>query len=184
MDLRSPLKKVKGLGAAKNGTHHWLMQRFTAIALVPLVIWFVISVIGASMHGHSIIEFMSRPFCALLMILFLGTALYHGCLGLKVVIEDYVSNSCVRHAVVIVLNFVTIITAAAAILAIINLQTSGAKPHHGGGVHKCLKGKCPEKHHGKAKGEYDAQHHGGVDLRTIKQWKKEFHQKLEAQKAK
>jgi succinate dehydrogenase / fumarate reductase membrane anchor subunit len=90
MTLRSPLGKARGLGSAKEGVHHFWMQRVTAVALIPLTIYFVISVI--SLIGASHREFLSffTPCNATLMILTVTTAVYHGMLGIQTVIEDYV----------------------------------------------------------------------------------------------
>ena len=123
MDLRSPLGKVRGLGSAKNGTHHWWLQRVTAIALIPLVIWFVLLVVCASVHTEKLVDYLQRPSSAVLMILFLGVSLYHGALGMRVVIEDYVSCNCGKTFLLIAINFFTVVTAVAMILAVITVHT-------------------------------------------------------------
>jgi len=92
MDLRSNLSKARGLGSAHEGVHHWWMQRVSAIALIPLVIWFVVEVVHATaIHGiDGVVYLLASPLNAIVMVLFLGTAIYHGTLGIKVIIEDYV----------------------------------------------------------------------------------------------
>ncbi len=120
MDLRSNLGKARGLGSAHEGSHHWLMQRVTAVALVPLVVWFVISVINAtSFHGiDGVIYLLSSPFNAVCMILFLGAAIYHGTLGVKVVIEDYVHCPCGSRVLDILTKFVSVVSVVAVTFAI------------------------------------------------------------------
>lgn len=91
MSLQTPLGKVRGLGAARSGTHHWWMQKVTAVGLVPLTVWFVYSLIrliGAS--REVVLAWIGQPLVAVLFLLFIGTALYHLKLGIQVVIEDYV----------------------------------------------------------------------------------------------
>lgn len=116
MDLRSHLSKARGLGAAHEGAHHWLTQRITAVALIPLVVWFVVSVIKAtSYHGlDGVIYMLSSPVNAICMVLFLGTAIYHGALGIKVIVEDYVH--CPFGS--FFLNIVTKLVSIASIVAV------------------------------------------------------------------
>lgn len=92
-NLRSPLGRARGLGSAKDGLHHWWVQRLTALALIPLTVWFVFSVVGLA---HSDFEtfraWLGRPQNATLMVLFFAAALHHAHLGVQVVIEDYVAS--------------------------------------------------------------------------------------------
>jgi len=93
MALRSDLGRVRGLGSAKDGTSHWWAQRVTAVALVPLSIWFVFSVVnlvGVDKDGFKV--WLNGPGSFVLMTLFLIALFYHMQLGLQVVIEDYVHN--------------------------------------------------------------------------------------------
>jgi len=104
MALRSDLGRVRGLGSAKDGTSHWWAQRVTAVALVPLSIWFVFSVVnlvGVDKDGFKV--WLNGPGSFVLMTLFLIALFYHMQLGLQVVIEDYVHNE--RNKVIsLVLN--------------------------------------------------------------------------------
>ena len=89
--MRSDLGRVRGLGTAKEGVHHWWMQRLTAIALVPLTLWFIISI--ASLNSASYAEtvnWLSIPIVSILMILLVSSTLYHALLGVQVVVEDYI----------------------------------------------------------------------------------------------
>ena len=93
MALRSDLGRVRGLGSAKDGTSHWWAQRVTAVALIPLSIWFVFSVIhllGIDRVGLK--TWLNAPGSFVLMALFSIALFYHMQLGVQVVIEDYVHN--------------------------------------------------------------------------------------------
>ena len=89
--MRTPLSKVRGLGSAKSGTAHFWHQRVTAIANVPLSIaflWIVISLQGKS--REAVLHSLSQPLVSILMLLFLGSGLFHMHIGMQVIIEDYV----------------------------------------------------------------------------------------------
>lgn len=90
-ELRTPLARATGLGSARSGTEHFWHQRMTAVALIPLSIWFVVSAL--SLVGANLAEalvFLAEPVNAILMFLFLFAALFHMTLGVQVVIEDYI----------------------------------------------------------------------------------------------
>jgi len=121
MDFRTPLAKAKGLGAAKTGFHHWWLQRLTAVALIFLIICLVFCSIKAFNTGGVEMWFLklNSPFFALLVILFISFAIFHGYLGMKVIIEDYVHCTCMKTGLIILVNFVSVISAVAAILAVL-----------------------------------------------------------------
>lgn len=119
--LTNPLSTARGLGSAKDGTHHWLMQRITAIVMLPLVIWFVYSFLTIMITAsRSIIaEWFASPINSIGLLLLMSTMFYHAKLGLQVVIEDYVQGTCYKTALIIGLYitcFVLIIVSAVAIL--------------------------------------------------------------------
>jgi succinate dehydrogenase / fumarate reductase membrane anchor subunit len=121
--LRSPLGRALGLGSAKEGVDHWWTQRITAIALVPLVVWFVVAVIeliGAD--RAALADWLHHPLPAVMWILFLIAAAYHGALGLQVVIEDYLENEALRLAVMIVMKLAATLLAALGIYAVLKLS--------------------------------------------------------------
>ena len=117
MELRSSLGRVRGLGSAKEGVRHWWAQRVTAIALVPLSIWFVVAVI--SLMGADYTEYQAwigQFGNALLMILTTLVLFYHGYLGMQVIIEDYVHGEGAR---VITLQFFKFVLAALAVSCVL-----------------------------------------------------------------
>jgi len=119
-NLRTPLSQVKGHGSAKEGTGHFWVQRLTAIAMVPLVLWLCFSV--ASLPGMSqadIRAWLSAPFTAVLMLLLIVTGLYHAKLGLQVIIEDYVGSHGIRTAAIIA---ITLLFALLAVLGVFSVM--------------------------------------------------------------
>src|SRR4029077_18331937 len=95
--MRSSLGRAIGLGSAKEGVGHWWRQRVSALALVPLILWLVISVIGLIGADHAaFVAWVRSPMPAVLLILLLVATFYHTALGLQVVIEDYVHGEAMR----------------------------------------------------------------------------------------
>lgn len=121
--MRTPLKNAKGLGAAKQGVAHWWAQRVTAVALVPLVLWFVFNMAclwGASFEQAT--AWAQSPFNAIGMLLLLATMLYHSQLGLQIVIEDYVHGEDKKMALLLLTKFINVALAVAAIYAILKIS--------------------------------------------------------------
>lgn len=125
-NLQSPLAKVKGLGAAGTGTSTWWAQRVSAVGLVPLVIWFVYFIIQAAEYQdvEIIISMFTSPFATIFLALFMGVGLYHGNLGMKEIIEDYVHCHVMKTGLILLLQFFSFITAIAGICAIFALHLS------------------------------------------------------------
>lgn len=122
MSLKTPLKEARGLGSAKDGVHHWLVQRLTAIALIPLFVWFIVSLV--SMIGadfETVRQWMSNPLVTVLLLVFLVSLFYHSELGVQVVIEDYVAGKGPRLAALILSRFVHFFLAVAALVAVLRV---------------------------------------------------------------
>lgn len=120
--LRSPLQVARGLGSAKHGTEHWWSQRLTAIALVPLTIWFVFGVIGHLGADHAaFVAWMKSPFSAVMMVLTAVVTFHHAQSGLQVVIEDYVHVEWQKMALIIGVKFLSFALAAACVLAVVKI---------------------------------------------------------------
>jgi succinate dehydrogenase / fumarate reductase membrane anchor subunit len=118
--MRSPLGRAIGLGSAKEGVEHWWMQRITAIALVPLILWFVIAVIGlVGGDLETVQNWIGRPLPAILLVLLLIATFYHMSLGLQVVVEDYVHAELAKLALVIVIRLFCFAFAVAGIFAVL-----------------------------------------------------------------
>lgn len=118
--------KIKIAPSTKTGAHHWLMQRVSAVALIPLVIWFTLSFIQIAEDPQGYLPvFFAYPLNAVMGILMISAALFHGALGMRVIIEDYVSNRTKMYFYIMLINFISIATAIAAILSIIRLHLIG-----------------------------------------------------------
>ena len=122
MSMRTPLGRVRGLGSARNGTHHWWMQRVTAVALVPLVVWFVASLVGL-LHAdyETVTLWIGQPTVAVLLVLFLLSGFYHLKLGLQVIVEDYVHGEAAKVAVQLAITFGCILVGALSIFSVLKI---------------------------------------------------------------
>ena len=126
MDLRSPLSKATGLGSAKHGFSHWWWQRVTAIALIPLTLWFVYSLLclfGSDYQQAS--AWLASPLNATIMLLFVLTALYHAQTGVQVVIEDYVHGKVMNLSLLLCVKFISVIMAMLAIISVLKVVLGG-----------------------------------------------------------
>ncbi len=122
MSLRTPLARVRGLGSAKEGTAHWWGQRLSAIALVPLTIWFVASVAALAGADHQTLrDWVASPLVASILILLIVATFYHAYLGLQVVIEDYVHGEAAKIAGLIVIKGASILLAVIGVLSVLTL---------------------------------------------------------------
>lgn len=120
MSLVTPLKKARGLGSAKAGTHHFWVQRVSAVALVPLTLWVAFTVAALSDKDYAtVLTYFSSPFSAAMFSLFIFTAFYHSALGLQVVIEDYVHNDGVKIGALIGMKLFLALTGATSIIAVL-----------------------------------------------------------------
>ncbi|MDP3163373.1 MAG: succinate dehydrogenase, hydrophobic membrane anchor protein [Reyranella sp.] len=125
-DLRTPLARARGLGSARYGVHHWWAQRLTAIALIPLVVWFAISLVMLSGADYDIARaWIGSPLVMVLLILTIVIGLHHGQLGLQVVIEDYVHGDGWKLALIVAVRFVAVIFGLAATVAILRIGFGG-----------------------------------------------------------
>ncbi len=123
--LRSPLGRALGLGSAKDGVEHWWLQRVTAIALAPLMVWFAVSIIMHSGDDYAaFVAWLRTPVVTILMALLLVALFYHTALGLQVVIEDYV-HSGMKIPALLGMRFSCFALAVAGILAILRIALGG-----------------------------------------------------------
>lgn len=126
-NLRTPLGRVAGLGSAHNGVHHWWLQRLTSLALVPLAAWFTISLLSLPSLDHvTVLAWMTQPWTAVLLILFVLVATWHSQLGVRVVIEDYVHGSGSRTLVLVAVTFAHVIVGVAGVFAVLKVAFGGA----------------------------------------------------------
>ena len=124
-DTRTFLSRARGLGSAKEGVHHWWMQRITAIALIPLVVWFAISLVMMSGADYAVVRaWIGSPLVMVLLILTITVGLHHGQLGLQVVWEDY-TEGALRVVMIVLTKFIAVLFGLGAIVAIMRIGFGG-----------------------------------------------------------
>jgi succinate dehydrogenase / fumarate reductase, membrane anchor subunit len=122
MSMRSNLGAVRGLGSAKSGTHHWWMQRMTAVAMLLLGLFFMASLAQGVANSHLVFTtWLAQPWVAVLMTLFVINLFYHIRLGMQVLIEDYVHDHGNKYAALMALTFFCILGAALGVFAILRI---------------------------------------------------------------
>ena len=122
MSLRSPLGRVLGLGSAKSGTSHWWGQRVSAVALVPLMLWFVFSLLLLpNLDFETLRAWLQYPITGFLTALLFGVLTYHSYLGTRVIVEDYVHAEAPKLIGLLGLRFVHVLAGGAGIFAILRV---------------------------------------------------------------
>jgi succinate dehydrogenase / fumarate reductase membrane anchor subunit len=122
MALKTPLARVLGLGSAKSGVDHWWWQRITSIALIPLGIWFVWSVISLAGSSHEVASgWLQSPLNAALFVSFVLAVFWHAALGLQVVVEDYVHTEWLKMAVLIAIKLLVALFSVIAVLLVLRI---------------------------------------------------------------
>jgi succinate dehydrogenase / fumarate reductase, membrane anchor subunit len=116
--MRSPLGRARGLGATHSGSAHWWAQRLTAIALVPLSIWFIFSIVGlAGAPRDAMVAWISSPVSLSLMLALIVATFYHMAIGLQVVVEDYVHAEPAKMVSLLLVKGLTILLALICIVS-------------------------------------------------------------------
>lgn len=124
---KTPQKAVQGLGAAHDGTHHFWMERVTALALVPLTIWFMINLATHLLAADRamVAHWIAQPINAILLIIFLVLMFVHSRLGVQVIVEDYVHHEGKKLALLLLSSATHIILGTASVVAVAHLHLSG-----------------------------------------------------------
>ncbi|WP_086617253.1 succinate dehydrogenase, hydrophobic membrane anchor protein [Erythrobacter tepidarius] len=118
--------RVRGLGAAHHGAHHWLVQRFTAVGNLVLMSWLLVSLVMLGDYGHATItKWLAHPFNATAMILLVFSLFWHARLGLQVLIEDYLHDTGTKFGALLALNLATIGGGAYGIFSVAALAFGG-----------------------------------------------------------
>jgi succinate dehydrogenase / fumarate reductase membrane anchor subunit len=122
-DMRTPLSRVRGLGAARTGTSDFIHQRLTALANIPLTIGAIVIVMSLMGSNHATVKtLLGSPLIAIVMLLFVVSVFYHMRIGMQVVIEDYVHDERAKYALLILNAFYTFAAGLAAVYAILKLS--------------------------------------------------------------
>ncbi len=122
MKYRTPLAQVRGLGSAREGTHHWLVQRVGSVALIPLTAWFLWAAFAGLPGGYADARsFVAQPWNAALLAAFVLLTFHHTALGLQVVVEDYVHSRSAEVALQIGIKFACFLAAVVSLLAIVRI---------------------------------------------------------------
>lgn len=125
-DFKTPLAKVRGLGSAKEGTHHWWVQRMSGVANIPLTLFVVTSFIGNAGKPYADwVAWLQQPLVAVLMLLFVLNVTWHLRLGLQVFVEDYVHTKMNKIIVMTAITFGTVLLAALGAFSILKIAFGG-----------------------------------------------------------
>jgi len=126
MNFQTPLARARGLGSARQGSHHWWQQRVTAIALIPLTLWFVLSVASLPGVGHDeAVRWISNPWHSILLLSFILISFFHAMLGLQIVIEDYVHSDWLKIFGILSMKLVLAFLALATAFAVLRIVFVG-----------------------------------------------------------
>ncbi len=124
MSLKSPLGRVMGLGSAGTGTEHWLGQRLSAIAMIPLALWFAVSLLTLpTLDFYTVNAWAALPLHAILLVLLVMALVYHSSLGTQVVVEDYLHAPAARVVLLVVLRLLHVALAVGGIFAVFLIAT-------------------------------------------------------------
>lgn len=122
MSLRSPMGRVLGLGAAKEGVSHWWSQRVSSVALVILTLWLAASLLRLdTFELAAVTAWMAQPLNTVLLCLLIVTTAYHSQLGVQVVIEDYVAGKGLKIVTLLLLKFIHVALAAVGLFAVLKI---------------------------------------------------------------
>jgi len=127
MGKGTSIGRVRGLGPAHHGAHHWLVQRFTAVGNLLLVMWFVASLILLPNLGYGAVsKWLSQPAAAVAMVLLIISTFWHARLGLQVLAEDYIHTTGNKFAILLLLNFAAIGGGAFGVFCVVRLALGAA----------------------------------------------------------
>jgi succinate dehydrogenase / fumarate reductase membrane anchor subunit len=127
MSLRSPLARALGHGSAKDGIHHWWVQRLTSLALLPLSVWLLVSLVALPDFGYgTVTTWLSHGWTSLWLVLGIAVGARHSHLGVQVVIEDYVHSAGFKTFALIASTFGHVLLAAATVFAVLKVAFAAA----------------------------------------------------------
>jgi succinate dehydrogenase / fumarate reductase, membrane anchor subunit len=120
--MRSPLGRARGLGSSHGGSHHWVTERMTAIALVPLTVWFIFSMVRLAGASHqAVIVWLASPLTMVLMLILIASTFHHLQLGLQSVLIDYVRSEWLRLPAVLAVKAICLLLALTCIISVLKI---------------------------------------------------------------
>jgi succinate dehydrogenase / fumarate reductase membrane anchor subunit len=127
MRMETPLGRVRGLGAAGSGAHHWWQERLTSIASFLLFVWLIVSLLRLPSLDHATMaDWLSSPIAAVPMLLLIVATFWHLKMGLQVIVDDYAHDEGNRFFWIILINFLSILGASLALFAVLKIAFTGS----------------------------------------------------------
>ena len=124
--METPIARVRGLGSARSGAHHWWLERLTSVSTLILFIWFVVALLRLpSLDYDSVRDWLADPLAAVPMLLLIVSTFWHGKLGMTVLIEDYVHEEGWKFLSITLLNFFVVAAAALAFFSVLRIAFAG-----------------------------------------------------------
>ena len=124
--METPISRVRGLGSARSGAHHWWLERLTSVATLLLVVWLLVSLLTLPDFAYgTIIEWLGSPLGAVPMLLLIVSAFWHAKLGLQVVVEDYVDDEGLKLFTITLVNFFIVALGATAFFSVLKIAFAG-----------------------------------------------------------
>jgi len=126
MRMETPIGRVRGLGSARSGTHHWWLERLTSVSTLLLFVWFLVALLRLPSLDHDTVTgWLGQPLAAAPMLLLIVSTFWHLKLGLQVVVEDYVHDGGLKAFSIILVNFFAIALGALAFYSVLKIAFGG-----------------------------------------------------------
>jgi succinate dehydrogenase / fumarate reductase membrane anchor subunit len=126
MKMETPISRVRGLGSARSGAHHWWLERLTSVATLLLVVWLLVSLLTLPDLAYgTIVEWLGSPLGAVPMLLLIVSTFWHAKLGLQVVVEDYVDDEGLKLFTITLVNFFIVALGATAFFSVLKIAFAG-----------------------------------------------------------
>jgi succinate dehydrogenase / fumarate reductase membrane anchor subunit len=126
MKMETPISRVRGLGSARSGAHHWWLERLTSVATLLLVVWLLVSLLTLPDFAYgTIVEWLGSPLGAVPMLLLIVSTFWHAKLGLQVVVEDYVDDEGLKLFTITLVNFFIVALGATAFFSVLKIAFAG-----------------------------------------------------------
>ena len=124
--METPISRVRGLGSARSGAHHWWLERLTSVATLLLVVWLLVSLLTLPDLAYgTMVEWLGSPLGAVPMLLLIVSTFWHAKLGLQVVVEDYVDDEGLKLFTITLVNFFIVALGATAFFSVLKIAFAG-----------------------------------------------------------